>query len=1411
MPKRLFLLAGLVLLMSSAVATADDKDLLKAGSAPPNILIVFGNSQTTEQPILGSASAWDGDADSAFSKMGAAKQVLQRFINAKSSTFNIGMTSFSHNPNAGSITISGKHWLYSPLSVDFPNQTWKEPIGTIERWGPNGEGPCYGTGGTVPACADRSPAYVNLPAGAAFEAGTTFFGSQGAGTAYICLDGTKCNDGNKDNATKRIQVTLTMGKYGDAFTDGTLSTYTIASTHSMEVHKVYQIKSGSNWGTGTLSGGDSPTVTVNYVPSLTLTKPDLFYTADLTFPSDAGKAVGFLNDPKGDINVNANCSGWEFQKSNASTNPLIKIPRDYKWGATCAPPQNSLPCALRLLRPQAKLVHYDQGSGAFATTDPDNPGYTGSGSMDQDGCDPTLRGAVDIGLDITENQAIMITRNGSQAPIKNLLQNIYDYFTKSSIDGFQNGKRADDPNKACRTSSVILIYDNFNGCQNDTCSVLTSQVLTPLKQIGINGVKVFVIGFGESATATSSTGVCIAQNTGAILGGKPGYFPVTDADQLFKALNDIASSLDEATQTFATSAVSTSQAQGDQMAYFASFGATKNRSIWNGRLGGYALDVNGNVQLGLFTTQDKTDPAFQVAIPVPSNASSSLIWNAAENLRGTDGTGATDSTRILKPGDGISTGSYPDDTNDSVNPNAPTFFYRGRKIVFSLPKSNPNPTTLPIPAENTVPENRYDMTFNTGAGWWPSLRALLGPQTAPPLVRNPPLDDTDAASPKPNPENSDAAKTLRFIWGDRDAVTGATDPAYQYLGLKLGDVFHSSPLLVGNPADFALFKTNTQGYQTFFNTYKNRRRILYVGANDGLLHAFEAGVWDRTPSVCPAGHCYDLGTGAELFAFAPRAIMQIYKPLKDAVGSQTKQDEWTVDLSPSAADVFIDAGHSGTPVSGNRAWHTVLVGGVREGSPFEGTSGASPSDSQGSYYALDITQPDEIVSGVEVSGTSAAPACLNKSGSCARDWPTVLWEITDSCGSPCTSATGDLDVSPSPGFGYPDMGETWAKASMGRVKVCLSSCATTSPVNEDHYVAIFGGGFDRERLNRRGNWLYMVDIETGKTLYKANSSCGGDPIVGSGCVYFGSIPSEPAALDYDGDGYLDVIYVGDQKGQLWRIDLTDLRMASSWPPSNRFRNQLNLASGTGKPFLFFQATQPTAPATTPFYPIYFRPEAINLGYNSGGKPALGIAFGTGDRDDIRATVDPSSLTYPQRFYYIVDAANSTTMTESNLHPIPSSIDPVASTDPLLVNGWFLKLSSCPVALVSGSCPVALVNGERVVGDSLTAGGIIRFPTYSPISSTPGSDACANTSKCTSSAGTSRLYQVFYNNGNAYPLGATDRGQVQPNAMFITAETSYISGLGDAHGIYWSGGAKNPSLGVGKKITVRSWKEKSSSP
>jgi len=1413
---RYFLLAlGIVSAVVQPVL-GDDKDLLKAGGggAPPNLFIVFGNTQTTTQAITFTGtnfSTFDGDADSPGSKMGAAKIVVRQFLANFHTQFNVGMTAFARPPNLGSTKITKKHWVYEALDVDFPNDSFQEPVGTLSRWGPQGEGPC--TNKTVPVCNDRpvpnSPQIVfsGVYANAVVPVSPPFFGANPTGSAFVNLDGTLDNKGEAKNSTKRIRYTIVAGAYGDAFTDGTLTTLLLGGgTHSIAVLKQYQTCVGgctndsSSWATQATTPGGSPgTVTVRYRPPTSV--PSLYFyptgATNSTGVSIAGRYVGFLNEHLVDEGLtpdistnNTTCSGLEFQNTG---DPLIMIPKDYSSGQQCIPPQDSYNCAKRLLRPEAYIENYDTTTGTFTTNDPDNPGYTQAGqSKYADGCDPNLMGSVKDGLDDLERQVILTARNGSQAPIKGALQNILDYFTKPEIDGFMNGVRGDDPNAACRKGAVILIYDTFNGCTQDNCSFLTNKFLTTFKQIGI---PVYVIGFGTSSAGTAVTGICIAHNSGAILAdGSDGYFPVTTAAQLEQALNDIAALVLEGQKGFVASTISTAQVSGNQVAYLATFNATSSRSIWNGRVNGYKLDANGKLQLGTRTIRDTNDPFAGAVLQAPSNDPSSLLWNAGQNLAQTPGTGATNPSAVLAPNAGTSNGTYSDDSNDTVTTIATTR-YPGRKIVFSLPSGYANPvTTLPIPPSSSVPEDRHDMTASTGATWWPALKALLGPQTSPPAVLSPPLADTDATD------------SLRFIWGDRDAVMGAAassasqkyTPPNSSFELKLGDMFHAGPVLVGPPNDFASFSSNLHNYQTFRNTYQHRRRVLYFGANDGLFHAVDAGGWNRTPSLCvnpdgSQGSCYDLGTGAELFAYAPRAIMQVFKPLKDAVGAQTKRDEWSVDGPPTAGDVFIDSVNNGTGNPANRAWHTVLVGGMREGSPFEGTSGAAPFVSLGSYYALDLTQPDELVSDgsggltVPIPATFNAPKCLNASGdaSCARDWPQVLWEISD---------VGDLDVSPSPGAGYGDMGETWSKPGIGRVRVCTANCDNTSapfPVTEDRYVAIFGGGFDRERLNRRGNWIYMIDIETGHVLYRANSSCGINAGTGS-CspTYFASIPSEPSVLDTSGDGILDVLYFGDQKGQLWRIDLSDLRIGSA--PSDRWHTQIDPSAGSAKPFLVFKAPQPVAPAVDPFYPVYYRPTAVNLGYNVNGKAALGLAFGTGDRDDIQSKNFPASLNFNQRFYYVIDKANTTTRTESDLFDITSATAPSTTTVP--ANGWFIELAK----------------GERVISDSISINGVIYFPTYNPAVAGSGSGPCGNGIKCNLGAGTARLYRVFYGTGNPYV--GSDRGSTQQFGSFLS-EPVYFQSKDQQGNIFYTteNTVKTENAPGGKKTSIKGWKERSRRP
>ncbi len=125
-------------------------------------------------------------------------------------------------------------------------------------------------------------------------------------------------------------------------------------------------------------------------------------------------------------------------------------------------------------------------------------------------------------------------------------------------------------------------------------------------------------------------------------------------------------------------------------------------------------------------------------------------------------------------------------------------------------------------------------------------------------------------------------------------------------GWVLGDVIHSTPVVVGAPS---FFNTDPD-YQTFMQTNRDRPRTIYVGANDGMLHAFSA------------------ESGQELWAFVPEFALPKLKVIADTSYCHT----YTVDLTPAIRDVKIGS-----------TWRTVLVGGGREGGS--------------AYFALDVTDP----------------------------------------------------------------------------------------------------------------------------------------------------------------------------------------------------------------------------------------------------------------------------------------------------------------------------------------------------------------------------------------------------------------------------------------------------------------------
>ncbi len=133
----------------------------------------------------------------------------------------------------------------------------------------------------------------------------------------------------------------------------------------------------------------------------------------------------------------------------------------------------------------------------------------------------------------------------------------------------------------------------------------------------------------------------------------------------------------------------------------------------------------------------------------------------------------------------------------------------------------------------------------------------------------------------------------------------------------MGDIVNSQPLYVGAPNGRLYTTANFTGasaYAAFAAQQANRVPVVYVGANDGMLHAFDA------------------NTGKEIFAFVPRAAMPKLLEYTD----QNYGHQYYVDGELTAADIY----------DTKLGWRSVLVGTLGRGGK--------------GLFALDVTDPSNI-------------------------------------------------------------------------------------------------------------------------------------------------------------------------------------------------------------------------------------------------------------------------------------------------------------------------------------------------------------------------------------------------------------------------------------------------------------------
>jgi type IV pilus assembly protein PilY1 len=158
---------------------------------------------------------------------------------------------------------------------------------------------------------------------------------------------------------------------------------------------------------------------------------------------------------------------------------------------------------------------------------------------------------------------------------------------------------------------------------------------------------------------------------------------------------------------------------------------------------------------------------------------------------------------------------------------------------------------------------------------------------------------------------------VNYLRGDQsnELSVGGTLRTRSGTNALMGDVVNSNPWLLGNTNYGYHLLAGTEGtdYSTFRNSaeYNARTELVVVGANDGMLHAFNANVTGS-------------GQGDEVFAYVPHTLM-----LNNKLRGLTQPayaHEYFVDSSPVAGDAYFDADGDG-----DKDWRSVLVGALGAG------------------------------------------------------------------------------------------------------------------------------------------------------------------------------------------------------------------------------------------------------------------------------------------------------------------------------------------------------------------------------------------------------------------------------------------------------------------------------------------------
>lgn len=585
---------------------------------------------------------------------------------------------------------------------------------------------------------------------------------------------------------------------------------------------------------------------------------------------------------------------------------------------------------------------------------------------------------------------------------------------------------------------------------------------------------------------------------------------------------------------------------------------------------------------------------------------------------------------------------------------------------------------------------------------------------------------------------SSDGKSLPLILGGKQ-INGTELRARRFNGgtWRLGDIIYSTPTLVTAPSEGFHLRYKDLSYENFYHKYRSRRGVLYVGANDGMLHAFNAGFYSsKEKTFCrelnPSYDPFDLDTtndapcvdnaatthpelGAELWAYVPYNLLpHLYWQTENNYGGN--YHVYYVDQKPRVFDAQIFKAESvcasdpkGAACVHPDGWGTLMVVGMRLGgasthADLNKTDGkaiaASDPEMRSAFILLDITNPE-------------AP-------------PTLLGEIA------------------MPKMGFSTSFPTMLVLKDGNGDGTYGPYDSANPTSgENRWFLAFGSGPadvegspDRKLLTQvkseqRGNFYLvdMVKLSLENELWSLTTDANGTSgvltrglhpyLTLSGADEGNSFISNPTSVDFNLDYNTDVVYYGTVSGSApggigtngWGGKLRRIVVENKPDPKNWIADSI-----------LYNAGQPIT--VTPVTAI-------------DSKKRNWIFFGTGRYLDISDRVDIST----QSFYGIkeplfalpggqtdptkrtfAEVASTDLVNTTNYRVLGDAnrtvlMDGTASTWQNLLDqqrrkgGW--KIDFLDSTDPDGTGPKTVQRGERNISKAILVGGALSFSTFIP--------------------------------------------------------------------------------------------------